>query len=306
MAITRQSVRDMLRRFDKEYRIARDSTRVLAPRLCQRFDADHNGVVLGVSERYRRVGYWRESSPDDPHERALPVTCRSSEFCADVTAREVSSPPGILEMQLSNLGQMVKRRPDLLLRDSMQSADKRVGPAGVPYFSDDHLHWSCGKFSNLSRGRLTASAYRTLVESMSTRRMASDDEHGVKPNLLTIPPQLEGHAKALLSELPAIERPEVLVLDVLSNEPGTWYVFSTNTGLMPLVHVVRRDPEFGLVFCWDEDMDQYIDEHLADWNAYDGPSDFQCESRHEIRFGVRVVDQIEFTSPLLGHKVMAE
>lgn len=155
---------------------------------------------------------------------------------------------GIYPPLIQELGQSAATFPDDLVFDLLLNGFTNKCYDGKPFFDEKH---KVGKIelSNKSTKKLSVDSYGAARAAM----MSLKDENGkslkINPNLLVVPPQLEGEGrKILLSE--QIEgstnlykdSAKLLVAPELSGNPTAWFLMDTTRPLRPLIFQTRKKP----------------------------------------------------------------
>jgi phage major head subunit gpT-like protein len=161
---------------------------------------------------------------------------------------------------------------DLLISDFIRTANVTVGYDGVPVFSASHPingGIAGGVAANAPTTQsnlyvstaLTYANYQTVRQEMRARVGMDGAPLGLIPDLLMVPPALEGAAKLILesdflaqtafgasSNSPQSNvykgTARILVNPWLADMPNNWWLFDTTKGLKPLVRHLRQDVVF--------------------------------------------------------------
>jgi phage major head subunit gpT-like protein len=164
-----------------------------------------------------------------------------------------------------------KKQPDYLMRDLIQLGSTTTIWDGQNFFDSSHpiSKFPGSGISGTQSNNFTSTAlsYDNAVavrSSMALLKDESGETMNVVPNLMIVPPQLEGLAKAIAqadyapkaygtpgSESAATSQPnmmkgtfEVLMLPEFGNQPTTWYFLDTSKPINPFVHQERMAPKF--------------------------------------------------------------
>lgn len=165
---------------------------------------------------------------------------------------------GIYGPMMQKLGESAGQWPDTMVFPCLADGFSTAGFDGKTFFATDHTVGTGGKkqkFSNRSNKPLSLGAYE---EARSTLMSYCNDEGiplGIVPNLLVVPPSLEGVARKILKNEfiddggvtvsnPWKDTAEILVVPQLANHPKKWFLLQTNGVLKPLIWQVRQEPEF--------------------------------------------------------------
>ncbi len=165
------------------------------------------------------------------------------------------------------MGQQAAKWPDQRIITDVFTANP-LSYDGVAFFSGSHKSnledSSVGTIDNLDAVALTLSNYAAARAKMMAYLGADGQPLGVMPNLLVVPPQLEGIARQILnSDFVADFIPgnttagnagssqnvwkgsaRMLVIPELATAATTWYLFDTTQVVKPFVFQLRQAPEF--------------------------------------------------------------
>ncbi len=165
------------------------------------------------------------------------------------------------------MGQQAAKWPDQRVVEDIFTANPTAYD-GVAFFNGSHLsnleNASIGTIDNLDAVALTLTNYAAARAKMMSYVGADGQPLGVMPNLLVVPPQLEGIARQILnSDFVADFIPgntttanvgssqnvwkgsaQLLVIPELAGAATTWYLFDTTQVVKPFVFQLRQAPEF--------------------------------------------------------------
>lgn len=174
---------------------------------------------------------------------------------------------GVYRQRFEDMGEATRQWPDQLLRTRLQANGN--GFDGVAFFAATHPLDPAGNQDNDFNLALNAANYRTVREAMMAFTGEDGEPLRVMPNLLIVPPQLEGEAKDIvLADRNAagatnMDRgtAEVLMVAELANEGTRWYLADGRKGIKPWIFQQRRAPNLIMkdgptddnVF-WDRDV----------------------------------------------------
>lgn len=166
------------------------------------------------------------------------------------------------------LGEAVRKFPDQLLRDILQSNPEAFD--GETLFSDSHPTFdSAGSVYDNNFGiALSAENFNTVWSAMAAYTGEDGEPLGLMPNLLIVPPQLRRTAAEIVGATAVVKVygdetgsdnvaaastvnvmqgwADVLVVPELANEGTTWYLAVTNKALKPFVYQERTPPELAM------------------------------------------------------------
>lgn len=157
---------------------------------------------------------------------------------------------GIYGPIIQAMAQSAAIHPDELVFTLLPDGFTKKCYDGKTFFSSDHKEGKIEQ-SNKSTYKLTVETYGDARSAL----MSLKDEHGkslnVVPNLLVVPPQLEGMARKILfaEQIDSTTNTykgsaELLVLGELSAQPTNWYLLDTTKPVKPFIFQQRKKPEF--------------------------------------------------------------
>ncbi len=177
---------------------------------------------------------------------------------------------GVYNVPVQEMGEESKKHPDDLILDLMQTGHAQVCFDGQNFYDTDHpvdiRDASKGTQSNYSASgmALNQTNLLTVVQTMMAYKGEDDRPMRVFPNVLDVPPQLWGTAKALLENdliIQALQNVagtenvaagavsnttkgllQVRVRPELANQPTAWYVHDTRKIVKPFVLQMRERP----------------------------------------------------------------
>lgn len=159
---------------------------------------------------------------------------------------------GIYNPVISDIAQSTATHPDNLVFKLLKGGFVTACYDGKPFFSANHKNGE-DTVSNKSTDVLDSESYGKARSSM----MSLTDEHGdslnLIPDLLVVPPALEGVAKKILgadyiegSSNIWKDTAELLVVPELAGKESdtAWYLLCTKKSLKPLIFQERETPKF--------------------------------------------------------------
>lgn len=168
---------------------------------------------------------------------------------------------GLYTPMIQTVAQSAATFPDDLTFDVLKAGFTEKCFDGKPFYSKEHI---IGKksASNLSDKKLTMESYaaaRTLMMSLT-------DEFGrplrLVPNLLFVPPALEGKGREILlaeqinGSTNTYKGTAVLeVAPELADEPLAWFLLCTTMPIKPIIYQERKAPKFVSL---DKDTDEIV------------------------------------------------
>lgn len=161
---------------------------------------------------------------------------------------------GVYAPLMSELGRQARKWPDQLLVAAMQGGTSSNGFDGVPFFSGSHPLSGSNQSNNFTTTALSTTNYAATRAAMMALKGADGEPLGVMPDLLVVPPQLEGTARTILNaEMIADANgggttnvwrnsARLLVVPELANEAATWYLVDSSKGVKPFIFQQRKAP----------------------------------------------------------------
>lgn len=174
---------------------------------------------------------------------------------------------GLYAPLAAQMGQQAAKWPDQRIVADVFTANPTCYD-GKAFFAADHQSSledaSVGTIKNLDTLALSLANYQTARALMMSYVGADGQPLGVMPNLLVVPPQLEGTARQILhSDFVADFVPgsttagnvgasqnvwkgsaELLVIPELAGAATTWYLMDVSQAIKPFVFQLRQAPEF--------------------------------------------------------------
>ena len=170
---------------------------------------------------------------------------------------------GVYAPLVQGMGTAATMWPDELVYAALAAGFSEKCYDGKPFFSADHLIGK-KKISNMSTAALDVESYveaRTAIMSYTNEKVKP---LGLVPNLLVVPPSLEGVARKIVkaeniaqkytgadgkvSYVPESnvykDTAEVLVVPQLAAAPKAWFLLDTTKAIKPLIFQRRKAPEF--------------------------------------------------------------
>jgi phage major head subunit gpT-like protein len=159
---------------------------------------------------------------------------------------------GIYTPLIQALGQSAAIHPDELVFELLVNGFIQKCYDGQPFFAPEHKDGNQPPQSNVTDAALSAASYAAARAAM----MSFKDEHGrplkIVPNLLVVPPALEGIGREiLLSDRDAAGKTnpwkgtaELMVAPELAGHDTMWFLLDTSKPVKPLIFQQRKRPEF--------------------------------------------------------------
>ena len=129
---------------------------------------------------------------------------------------------------------------------------------GKAFFATNHVEGDSGSQSNRGSTALGATALQTAITAMKKLKNDKGKPAHVKPNLLSVPTDLEWEAKELLNStyypdegttttklaVNVLKGTLELLVTEYFTDTDNWYLFDTNRVVKPLILQMRQDPRF--------------------------------------------------------------
>lgn len=157
---------------------------------------------------------------------------------------------GLYNPVIADIASSTKTFPDRLVFETLKSGFENKCYDDEPFFSENHKTGK-KKFSNKSQKKLTAESYAAARVSVMSLTDENGDSLNLVPDLLVVPPALEGAALEILkrdtingSTNIYKDTAELLVSPYLSGNDTAWYLLCTTKPLKPLIFQERKAPKF--------------------------------------------------------------
>lgn len=158
---------------------------------------------------------------------------------------------GIYNPMVQSMGQSAAMHPDEIVFALLPDGFTKKCYDGKTFFATDHKEGKSGVQSNSSTYKLTVETYGDARAALMSLKDEQGNPLNVLPNLLIVPPQLEGIARKILfaEQIDGTtniykDSAELLVVSELSNHPTKWYLLDTSKPIKPLIFQQRKKPEF--------------------------------------------------------------
>ena len=219
------------------------------------------------------MGEWKdERIPQAMLEHNFTIANRDFEASIAVDRNAIEDEQyGQIEVRVKELATEAVRFFDELAFTLMGQGTSTSGTAGTIYdgvtltaydgkafFATDHSEGDSGTQANRGSSALSASALQAAITAMKKFKNDKGKPAHVRPNLLTVPNDLEWEAKELLNSQYYPEEGtttnklavnvlkgslNLLVNDYLT-DTDNWYIFDTNRVVKPMILQLRQDPRF--------------------------------------------------------------
>lgn len=160
---------------------------------------------------------------------------------------------GIYTPMVQTLGQEAAVYPEEIVFDLLKDGSKNRCYDKKPFFSTDHPAGKDGKSKASNKGtyQLTTDNYGLARAAMMSLKNDSEKSLKIVPNLLVVPPALEGVARQILfsEQINGTTNiykgsAELLVVPELAGNDTTWYLLDTSRPLKPLIWQERKPVKF--------------------------------------------------------------
>lgn len=157
---------------------------------------------------------------------------------------------GIYNPVVSDIAASTKTFPDKLVFGMLKEGFENKCYDGQVFFSEAHAVGK-KKVSNKSNKKLTAESYAAARVAIMSLTDENGESLNLVPNLLVVPPALEGAALEILkrdtingSTNIYKDTADILVAPELSGKDTAWYLLCTTKPLKPLIFQERKVPKF--------------------------------------------------------------
>jgi len=232
----------------------RGGENLIGPKLATQTNSSHASSIYGGMAEIPRMREWL--GPRIFHNleaHAVTITNRTFEDSVRVSREEIEDEQlGWSRMKIEALGQAGAMLPDDLVRAAIQG--NPAGFDGLSFFNDAHdLDPIGGVQDNTLALALTAANYATARATMMAFCGRNGEPLGVMPDLMVVPPQLEGVARLTLNAdmVPSTAgtasesniwkgSADLLVVPEFADAPTRWFLFATKRPLKPYIWQIRR------------------------------------------------------------------
>ena len=163
---------------------------------------------------------------------------------------------GIFSQKVAMLGETAAKHVDRQAVWALQNGHTELCHDGLSFFNNAHTLDPAGTQDNLFTGTaLSAANYASTRAAMMAFTDSDGQPLGVNPNLLVVPPQLEGTGRTILNAeyvsdgagagITNVWRNscDLLVIPELANEATTWYLMDVSKPIKPLIWQQRKSVE---------------------------------------------------------------
>ncbi|WP_427340612.1 Mu-like prophage major head subunit gpT family protein [Caloranaerobacter sp. DY30410] len=158
---------------------------------------------------------------------------------------------GVYRPIIEEMGNSVAMHPDELVFSLMLNGFTKTCYDGKTFFATNHKEGKSGTQSNKGTYKLTVETYGAARAAMMSLKDDQGNPLKIVPNLLVVPPQLEGIARKILyaEEIDGSTNiykgsAELLVAPELSVNPTAWFLLDTSKPVKPFIFQQRKKPKF--------------------------------------------------------------
>jgi phage major head subunit gpT-like protein len=198
------------------------------------------------------------------------ITNKKFELTVEVGRDDIEDDSyGVYAPLISELGSAAASHPDELVFGLLGRGFNEKCYDGQPFFSAAHKDEKITQ-SNLGTADLSLTAYAAARTQMMSLKDAYGKPLGLMPNLLVVPPALEGMGRKILNAETLVETSgqtqvlvsnvykgsaELLVAPQLGGSATAWYLMDASRAIRPLIFQERKKPEFtSLIDAKDENV----------------------------------------------------
>ena len=159
---------------------------------------------------------------------------------------------GLYRPMVEQLGETAKQHPDQLIFDLLVSGFSSACFDGQFFFDVDHANGDLSAWSNKGTAALDATAYQNGRAQMMS--LVNDENRPLRitPNMLIVPPQLEGTARAIIRADKSAngetniwkDSADIMVAPELAANPTCWFLADLRHAAKPFIFQTRREPQF--------------------------------------------------------------
>jgi len=181
---------------------------------------------------------------------------------------------GAALLDVASLGERAAQHPDLLVATLMSNGHALLCYDGQNFFDTDHpIDVKAGTGTQLNYSAsgvaLTTANWELVRGRMADFRDDKNEPIGVRPNLLVVPPQLEGTARRILEAETEGNNTnvnkgtaKVLVVERLAAAATTWYALDTRMAFKPFIFQLNDPAKFTM-------MTDVRDDNVFRFNRFD-------------------------------------
>ena len=153
---------------------------------------------------------------------------------------------GLYAPVVSGMGQSAAELPEELVYGLLKVGFTAICYDGKPFFAASHKGGS-----NKGTAKLSVDAYANARASMMSLKDVNGKSLNIVPNVLVVPPALEGMARKILmadqidgSTNTMKGTAELVVHPYLAGADTSWYLLCTTNPVKPLIYQERKAPQF--------------------------------------------------------------
>lgn len=256
MIITNASLAALRTNFSNIFQSAFASAPVFADQLATTVASSTGVNTYGFLDRIPKMREWvGERQIQNLKEYGATIVNKPYELTIGVDRDDIEDDNlGVYAPLMAEMGRQAAKWPDQLLVAAMQAGTSTAGFDGVNFFSNAHPLSGSNQSNNFTTTALTAPNYASTRASMMALVGADGQPLGVMPDLLVVPPQLEGAARTILNAEMIADvngggttniwrnSARLLVVPELANEGTTWYLVDSSKGVKPFIFQNRKSP----------------------------------------------------------------
>ena len=156
---------------------------------------------------------------------------------------------GVYAPLIAEIGRSAAKHPDTLVASLLAGGESATIWDGQNFFDDAHPVGDL-TFNNKFALTLTADNYATVRATMMAYKNAKGESLDINPNLLIVPPALEGAAREILKSNRVSgtdniwqKSADFMVIRELT-DTNRWYLLDTTRAVKPFIVQIRKKPEF--------------------------------------------------------------
>lgn len=256
MIIKNSTVQALRTNFGRQFQSAFDSAPTFYDQLCTTVASSTGVNTYAFLDRIPKMREWvGPRQIQNLKEYGAQITNLDYESTIGVDRNDIEDDNlGVYAPLMSELGRQARKWPDQLLKAALQAGTSATGFDGVAFFSGTHPLSGSNQSNNYTSTALSVANYASTRAAMMGLVGADGEPLGVMPDLLVVPPQLEGTARTILNaEMIADTNgggttnvwrgsSRLLVVPELANQATTWYLVDSSKGVRPFIFQQRKAP----------------------------------------------------------------
>lgn len=270
MIITSATLNALRTNFSSLFQSAFSGSPVFYDQLATVVQSSTGVNTYGFLDRVPKMRQWvGERQIQNLKEYSAQITNQPFELTISVDRDDIEDDNlGVYAPLMSEMGRQAAKWPDQLLVSALQNGTSSNGFDGVAFFAATHpLDPAANQSNNFTSTALSAANYASVRASMMALKGADGQPLGVMPDLLVVPPQLEGTARVILNaEMVADANgggttnvwrnsSRLLVVPELAGQATTWYLVDSSKGVKPFIFQQRKAP---LLTMMDSEKDENV------------------------------------------------